>query len=101
GESRRRIELLGSLQGRRILDAGCGTGLWSVLLAEQGAEVWAIDISPRSISVTRRRASLHGVSPRIRAAVMSVTDLEFDDGFFDLVHGQDIIHHVDSERLGA
>src|SRR3954454_19874570 len=58
---RRRLELLGGLRGRRVLDVGCGTGLWSVLLAQRGAEVWAIDISPRSVAVTRRRAEIHAV----------------------------------------
>lgn len=98
--NRRRLALLGDVRGKRLLDVGCGTGLWSVLLAERGAEVWAVDISPGSIAVTRRRASLCDVSERVHSSVMSALELDFADGFFDLVHGQDIIHHLDAAAFG-
>lgn len=97
----RRMEMLGSLAGKRVLDVGCGTGAWSVHLAEAGAEVWAIDISPGSIAMVERRARLKGVSDRIHAAVMSATELEFPDSHFDAVHGMNIIHHLDVDAFGA
>ncbi|GJG86397.1 hypothetical protein tb265_15780 [Gemmatimonadetes bacterium T265] len=90
----RALALLGDLHGRRVLDVGCGTGEWAVVLASRGAEVWAVDISPGSVAVAKRRAALHGLSERVHAAVMSAMALEFPDGFFDAVHGQDIIHHM-------
>ncbi|MEM7691000.1 MAG: magnesium protoporphyrin IX methyltransferase, partial [Pseudomonadota bacterium] len=43
------------LEGRRILDAGCGTGLLAVDLARKGAEVLAVDLSPTLISLARER----------------------------------------------
>ena len=101
GDSGRRLEALGPLSGKRVLDVGCGTGAWAVLLASQGAEVWAIDISPGSIAVVERRAKLHGVADKVHAAVMSATELEFDDNFFDVVHGMNIIHHLDVDTFGT
>lgn len=96
----RRLELLGDVQGKRVLDIGCGTGEWSVILARRGAEVHAVDISPASVEATQKRAEANGVSERVAAHVMSATDLDFDDGFFEVVHGQDIIHHLDPADFG-
>jgi len=43
------------LTGRRILDAGCGTGALSVEAAKRGAEVIAIDLSPTLVELARER----------------------------------------------
>jgi len=94
------MSLLGDLSGKKVLDVGCGTGIWSVFLAAAGAEVWAIDISPHSVELAGRRAELHGLGERVHAAVMSAMDLEFPADFFDLAHGQDILHHLDVDRFG-
>ena len=44
------------LRGRRLLDAGCGTGALAIEAARRGAEVVAIDISPTLIGLARERA---------------------------------------------
>ena len=43
------------LRGRRILDAGCGTGALSVEAARRGAHVVAIDLSPTLVDLARER----------------------------------------------
>jgi SAM-dependent methyltransferase len=100
GNTGRMLELLGDLNGKRVLDVGCGTGQWAVMLARRGAEVWGIDISPLSIAVAQRRSEAQAVASMVRASVMSATELQFADGFFDLVCGQDIIHHLDPDAFG-
>ncbi|MBS0558530.1 MAG: magnesium protoporphyrin IX methyltransferase [Proteobacteria bacterium] len=45
------------LTGRRILDAGCGTGALAVAAARRGAEVVAIDLSPTLVELARERAA--------------------------------------------
>lgn len=47
--------LLPPLLGKRVLDAGCAGGAQSAWLLEQGAEVVAIDITPRMVELTRER----------------------------------------------
>jgi 2-polyprenyl-3-methyl-5-hydroxy-6-metoxy-1,4-benzoquinol methylase len=96
-----RKRLLGDLSGKRVLDVGCGTGLWTMYLAACGAEVWAIDISPESVAVTMRRARLNQVCDSVHGSVMSAMEMSFPDGYFDVVHGQDIIHHLDADRFGS
>jgi len=43
------------LHGRRILDAGCGTGALAVELAQRGAQVVAIDLSPTLVQLAHER----------------------------------------------
>jgi magnesium-protoporphyrin O-methyltransferase len=59
GRERMRATLLSwlpeDLQGRRILDAGCGTGALAIEAARRGAEVVAIDLSPTLVALARDR----------------------------------------------
>ncbi|SHF69140.1 Mg-protoporphyrin IX methyltransferase [Loktanella atrilutea] len=48
-------QLPDDLTGARVLDAGCGTGAMSAALAERGAHVVGVDISPALIEIARRR----------------------------------------------
>src|SRR5262249_36314215 len=52
------------------------------------------------VRLTVTRARLSGVAHRVGAHVMSAYALAFSDASFDLVHGQDILHHLDIERAG-
>jgi magnesium-protoporphyrin O-methyltransferase len=63
GRERMRTTLLDwlgpDLHGRRILDAGCGTGALAMEAARRGAEVVAIDLSPSLVEVALRRVAQH------------------------------------------
>lgn len=50
--------LLGEGHGRRLLDAGCGTGRWSVRLADAGWVVTGIDISSRLLALAPAHAGV-------------------------------------------
>lgn len=60
GRARMRATLLSwlgdDLRGRRILDAGCGTGALAIEAARRGADVVAIDLSPTLVALARERA---------------------------------------------
>jgi magnesium-protoporphyrin O-methyltransferase len=43
------------LTGKRVLDAGCGTGALAVEAAKRGAEVVAVDVSPTLVDIARER----------------------------------------------
>jgi magnesium-protoporphyrin O-methyltransferase len=59
GRDRMRATLLSwlpeDLHGRRLLDAGCGTGALAIEAARRGAEVVAIDLSPTLVALARER----------------------------------------------
>lgn len=63
GRDRMREQLLdwlpADLHGRRILDAGCGTGAFAAEAARRGAHVVAIDLSPALVEVAVRRVAQH------------------------------------------
>ncbi len=93
-------EFLGDLNGRRILEYGCGLGQLSVVLARSGALVTTFDLSEASIDVARKRAELNGVADRIEFHAASGEELPFEAGSFDLAIGKAILHHLDPE-IGA
>lgn len=51
------LELLGSVKNKRILDAGCGEGYLSRILAGKGAEVVGVDYSQNLLEIARKRTS--------------------------------------------
>jgi len=59
GRDRMRNTMLGylptDLRGKRVLDAGCGTGAFSIELAKRGAQVLAVDLSPTLVDLARDR----------------------------------------------
>src|SRR5687768_273390 len=51
------LSLLPEVRGKRVLDAGCGPGVYSEWLIAHGAQVVALDASPRMIELAKRRLS--------------------------------------------
>lgn len=74
--------------GRRILDAGCGTGYGADLLAATGAEIHALD---RDSEAVRHAQKAH---PRLRLVRGDCTSLPFRDRSFDLVVAFEVIEHL-------
>jgi magnesium-protoporphyrin O-methyltransferase len=79
------------LSGKRVLDAGCGTGLLAVDLARRGAQVVAIDISPTLVQLGKERLpnNLNGGSIEFLAGDMLDPAL----GQFDYVVCMDSMIH--------
>lgn len=72
------------------LDAGCGTGLFSVALAQRGFRVTAADIAPQMVGAARAAARAAGVDERI---TFLVGDLEAVGGSYDAVACFDVLVH--------
>ena len=86
-----------SLTGKRILDAGCGTGALALELAKKGASVVAIDLSPNLIELAKER-----ISPEDRQNIDFRSGDMLDDslGEFDYVVGMDsMIHYCAADML--
>lgn len=49
------LSLLPEVKGKRVLDAGCGPGVYAEWLIEQGAEVIAVDASAKMVELTKQR----------------------------------------------
>ena len=101
GRDRMRRTLLSylpdDLAGWRVLDAGCGTGMLAVDLAQRGAEVVAIDLSPTLVGYGRERAEQAGVADRI--AFHAGDMLDPSHGSVDAVVAMDSLIHYDLPQI--
>jgi magnesium-protoporphyrin O-methyltransferase len=86
------------LRGARVLDAGCGTGMATAELAARGADVVAIDISPKLVDIARARLP-EGLEGHVdfRAGDMLAADL----GRFDHVIAMDSLIYYTRPDLEA
>ena len=87
------------LRGRRVLDAGCGTGALAVEAARRGADVVAIDLSPKLVDLARQRMPVsfaHG-SLDFRSGDM----LDVKLGTFDHVVAMDSVIHYETQDAVA
>jgi magnesium-protoporphyrin O-methyltransferase len=85
-----------NLVGHTVCDAGCGVGSLSIPLAQQGAQVYASDLSDKMTQEGRDRAIALGLSPE--NPVFTACDLESLDGEYDTVACVDVlIHYPDAD----
>jgi len=90
-----KVLLAESAASRRVLDYGCGTGDWGLMLAGEGADVTLLDLSPVAIELALRRASVSGVADRVRGLARDASDLScFRDEEFDLIYASAAVHHT-------
>ena len=90
------------LKGALVLDYGCGSGDFSRILADRGARVFGIDISPQLIEQARAsvaRMGGNGSTPEFVAGDAHHTP--FGDAMFDYVVGNGALHHLDLEKAFA
>jgi SAM-dependent methyltransferase len=76
--------------GRRVLDVGCGLGLYVQRFGALGAEAHGIELDADRVEIARQS------NPLVRQG--SVEALPYPDGFFDLVFANEVLEHVDDDR---
>ena len=89
------------VQGKTVLDLGCGRGEFVRYCTTKGAEVYGIDYSDASVNISKK--TLADLSENIRSHAhikkMDVKKLKFEDNTFDLITGFDIIEHLHDWEL--
>jgi SAM-dependent methyltransferase len=78
--------------GQRVLDVGCGPGWITVQYARGGAQVEAIDLTPRAVELARRHVQFRQLSANVQEA--NAEHLPFGDNTFDLVVSSGVLHHT-------
>lgn len=88
------VRLVGDVRHKRLLDAGCGDGWLSVIMAKRGARVDGFDISPAAIRIAAERAVANDVGGRCTFQTASAYELPYPAGSFDAVIGSALLHHL-------
>ena len=84
------VNLAGDVAGRRVLDAGCGSGPIAAALRDRGATVTGFDSSAGMLELARRRL---GPDADLRLADLA-SPLPFPDGSFDDVIAALVLHYL-------
>ena len=81
------------LQGKKVLDVGCGGGLLAEALFDAGAEVSAIDVTERNIEVAKHHANTHkkNISYHLTDAKNFSNNHK---NYFDIVTCLEVLEHV-------
>ena len=89
-------DLIQGMEGKQVLDYGCGRGIMSLrYLAAGASKVIGIDISSAYVAYATRTCAEAGFAPdRFEFRVMDAHALEFPDAAFDFVIGRGILHHL-------
>lgn len=86
------ISFIIEFKGKKVLDAGCGVGIYSKLAQEMGAsQVIAIDFAPSAIKITK---SIH-----IEGITASISYLPFKNSCFDVVMCLSVLYHIVDDSL--
>ncbi|BBB25375.1 bifunctional 2-polyprenyl-6-hydroxyphenol methylase/3-demethylubiquinol 3-O-methyltransferase UbiG [Amphritea japonica] len=87
------IDQFASLNGKRILDVGCGGGILSEAMAHRGAEVTGIDMGEAPLKVAKLHGLESGVSVTYRQITVEELALE-QPGSYDIVTCMEMMEHV-------
>jgi ubiquinone/menaquinone biosynthesis C-methylase UbiE len=90
-----RMTALSALEGRRLLDVGCGNGSYTTAMAAGFDEAWGIEVEPIRLEEFKR-AIADQPEGRISLRQMSAETLEFPDNYFDVVTAIETIEHIEN-----
>lgn len=84
---------MGPLDGKRILDLGCGDGALTYGLSRRGAECYGVDLSEEAIWFAQHKHRSFG--SKASFFVESCLKTHFEDVFFDGIVSSDVIEHLE------
>ena len=88
------IDRLAGLNGKRVLDVGCGGGILSDSMARRGAEVLGIDLATKPLRVAQLHA-LEAETPRVEYREVAVETLAAEQPeVFDVITCMEMLEHV-------
>lgn len=87
-------QMVGEMAGARVLELGCGAGAHTLWMAERGAQVTGLDLSPVMIALAREKARERDLAIDLGVADIG-KPLPFAASEFDLVFTSTALHYVE------
>ena len=81
-------------KGKKVLDLGCGSGVLSVILAKNGADVTAADLTENATKMTQHNGVLQQLN--IKVIRTDAENLAFANKSFDYVLSWGVLHHTEN-----
>jgi 2-polyprenyl-3-methyl-5-hydroxy-6-metoxy-1,4-benzoquinol methylase len=91
------FHLLGDIQDKTVVDLGCGKGESLVPLAQRGASVIGVDLSPHLIELAEKRVATAGVNADVRVGSAYATGLP--DESVDIIFCIALVHHLNISQV--
>lgn len=89
---------LGDMEDKKVLDMGCGSGLYSLTFLKMGAAfVGGQDIDAGSLEITKKTCS-EQVFSNFEMKCGNCETLQFEDGFFDIAFSGDVFEHITRQQ---
>ena len=90
-----------NIENKRVLDLGCGQGIWSYYMLSLGAkEVIGVDISKISINnASEKQKTMRIDAQRMKFILYDGLKLPFKDNSFDVICSVGVIHHTEDDRM--
>lgn len=88
------LSFLDIKKNSKVLDVGCGTGTFAIMIAKKAKKVVGIDASKAMINTAKKKSKELGNVEFIEAIA---EDLPFDDNSFDIVLSSMTLHHLPSK----
>ncbi|MBU1151270.1 class I SAM-dependent methyltransferase [Patescibacteria group bacterium] len=82
------LAMIGGVNGKKVLDVGCGTGRLVGDLLREGAEVYGVDVSEKMVEAAQKKFG------RAKFEVADACDLPFENESFDVVVAAFLIVHL-------
>ncbi|WP_049980686.1 class I SAM-dependent methyltransferase [Halolamina rubra] len=92
------LDAVGPVEDRDVLEIACGTGRFTVMLAERGANIVGLDISDAMLAQGREKARQAGVDDRVEFMRGDAARLPFPDDHFDAVVAMRFFHLAPTPR---
>ncbi|MEY8688946.1 MAG: bifunctional 2-polyprenyl-6-hydroxyphenol methylase/3-demethylubiquinol 3-O-methyltransferase UbiG [Leptothrix sp. (in: b-proteobacteria)] len=87
-------QCVGSLDGRQVVDVGCGGGILSEALAQRGAQVLGVDLAERSLKVAQLHALESGQTQVNYRAISAEALAAEQPARYDVVTCMEMLEHV-------
>lgn len=87
------LEMINNVEGKKVLDLGCGTGRYSIKFAKEGAEVTGIDLSEDMLGIAREKVTNKMKINFLKGDMSRKIDLP--DKSFDLIISSLAMSHLE------